>query len=133
VKRELEALRTRALSAGQRERLDKTLEFITHVVESISTPQRRSVYDAEHGNFRGVARCMSAGLTVTEMEKQRKIHLASHPGAEAKAQIGLVSGRAWENKGSAAEAMQEYERALVIDPLNLQLQQRYWSLKRKPS
>lgn len=132
VKRELDGLKTRALSTGQRDRLEKTSEFITGVLESISTPPRRAAYDCEQGNFRGVARCMSAGLTVTEMEKQRKDHLARHPGAEAKAHIGFISGRAWENKGSAAEAIEEYERALVIDPLNLQLQQRYWSLKRKP-
>jgi tetratricopeptide (TPR) repeat protein len=91
------------------------------------------VTDAETGNFRGVARCISAGLTVTTLEEHRARFLARHPGAEAKSHVRAVTARAYEGKGQRAQALESYELALELDPLNLGLQQRYWALRQRGS
>jgi serine/threonine-protein kinase len=79
-----------------------------------------------------VARCIAAGLTVTEIEAARKKFLASHAGAETNAHVKFVTGKAWEGKAAYSQAVDLYEQALQLDPLNLAVQQRYWALKRRP-
>ena len=88
-------------------------------------------YDANRANFRGVARAIAAGITVTELEQVRKDYLVNHPKIEATAMIHHATGNSWENRGQFPIAMDEYEQALTLDPLNLTYQQRYWALKRK--
>ena len=82
-------------------------------------------------NFRGVARCIAAGLTVTELEKARAVFLKSHPGAESQSHVKFVTGNAYEQNHQMLRAVECYEEALKLDPLNLRYQQRYWGLKRK--
>jgi serine/threonine-protein kinase len=78
-----------------------------------------------------VARCISAGLTVTVLEQHRSRFLAAHPGAEARAQIQAASARGFESSGQRGQALEAYERALELDPLNLGLQQRFWGLRQR--
>ncbi len=87
--------------------------------------------DAEAGNFRGVARCISAGLTVTVLEEHRARFLGRHPGADAKAHVQAAAARGFESSGQRAQALEAYERALELDPLNLALQQRFWALRQR--
>ena len=131
ARKELEALAERQLASSQAERLERVLEAVVQRLDQIATPPKRAEYDAETGNFRGIARCLSAGLTVTALEAVREAFLERHPKTEANAYIALASGKAWESKGETGEAIKEYERALSLDPLNLSFHQRYWTLKRK--
>jgi serine/threonine-protein kinase len=55
----------------------------------------------------------------------------AHPGAEAAERIHSTTASAWESQGNVSLALAEYEKALNADPLNLALQQRYWSLKQR--
>jgi len=47
--------------------------------------------------------------------------------------VRFIAATAWQQRGDERKAFAELEQALVLDPLNLDLQKRYWSLKRKLS
>ena len=42
-----------------------------------------------------------------------------------------LHGGAWEQRGSVNAALEEFEKALVLDPLNLELHKRFWALKKR--
>jgi tRNA A-37 threonylcarbamoyl transferase component Bud32 len=131
VRTELEQLRERELAPSQQKELERVLARLQEAGDALSTPARRADTDAELGNWRGVARCIAAGLTVTELEARRERYLKSHPGADAKAHVHRVVGKAWEVKSATPQAVEEYERGLQLDPLNLALHQAYSALKRR--
>ena len=131
ARRDLESLRLRRLSPRQEGQVLTALERLGSATEVLGTAQRRAEYDAHRGNFKGVARCISAGLTVSDLESIRAAYMSSHRGADSRAQIHFSTGQAWETKESFEEALAEYERSLALDPLNLRFHQRYWALKRR--
>ncbi len=131
AKRELEALKARKLSDQQRLQADTALHKVAQALEVIGNAGKRVEYDANRSNFRGVARCIAAGLTVTELEKSRAVYLKGHPGNESQAHVKFVTGNAYEQNNQMMRAVESYEDALKLDPLNLRYQQRYWGLKRK--
>jgi serine/threonine-protein kinase len=130
LRTELEGVQTRG-APGQQDEARRLLARLTESVERISTPARRVENDAEEGNFRGVTRCISAGLTVTELEEHRARFLTRHPGADARAHVQAAAARGFESSGQRAQALEAYERALEMDPLNLGLQQRFWALRQR--
>src|SRR5215468_1165414 len=130
---ELEGIQTRGANPSQQDEAQRLLAKLNETVERIATPTRRVELDAEAGNFRGVARCISAGLTVTVLEQHRARYLATHPGADARAHVQAAAGRGFESSGQRAQALEAYERALELDPLNLGLQQRFWALRQRGS
>lgn len=131
VRAELETLKGRELPPSQQRELEHVVARVLEAGESISTPARRAETDAELGNWRGVARCIAAGLTVTELDARRERFLKGHPGADTRAHVHRVAGKAWEGKSATPQAVEEYERGLKLDPLNLGLHQAYWALKRR--
>jgi serine/threonine-protein kinase len=133
LRRTVEALRQRRLSQRQEELVTESLGRIAVALETLGTPVRRAEYDAGLNNFRGVARCIAAGLTVTELEALRKKFLAQRPPVETQSTIHGRTAAAWEASGDFERACEEYEKALEVDPLNLGMQQRYWRLKRRPA
>ena len=58
-------------------------------------------------------------------------YLLAHPGTEVRERIHATSAASREGRGELVQALAEYEKALTFDPLNVQLHQRYWSLKRR--
>ena len=128
---ELESIQDRGANPSQQDEGRRMLAKLNESVERIATPSRRVELDAEAGNFRGVARCISAGLTVTVLEQHRARFLATHPGADARAQVQAAAARGFESSGQRAQALEAYERALELDPLNLGLQQRFWGLRQR--
>ena len=80
-----------------------------------------------------IRRLFETHLTVSDLELRRARFLKTHPGVEAKAQVHGATGRAWEGKSATPQAVEEYERGLQLDPLNLALHQAYWALKRRAS
>jgi len=131
LRTELEAVQQRAPSPGQQDEARRQIARLAEIVERIATPHRRVETDAEAGNFRGVTRCISAGLTVTELEEQRARFLTRHPGVDARAHVQAVAARNFEAAGQRAQALEAYERALELDPLNLGLQQKFWALRQR--
>jgi serine/threonine-protein kinase len=131
--RELEQMKQRPLSARQREQVDSLLERVSAAVAALGSPARRAEHDARTANFRGVARCLSAGLGVEELEELHKHFLAERPKSSTGAQLQLVTANAYLANGELQRALASLENALALDPLNLGIHQKYWALKRRAS
>jgi serine/threonine-protein kinase len=126
----LGAVRREQLGRAQRGPLDTLLARVREAGETLSHLSRRAAYDARLGNFRGVACCLAAGLTATQLEALRADFLLQRPSAAGTAHIHLLTGGALERDGQLAPALEAYERGLALDPLDLNLQQRYRVLRR---
>ncbi|MBJ6760961.1 protein kinase [Myxococcaceae bacterium JPH2] len=126
----LEALRHRPLSRTQLTRLATIQTRVREAGETLGLPVRRALYDARLGNPRGVARCLEAGLTATQLEALRREHLAQYPHAAGAARVHFLIGSALERDGQLARALEAYERGLARDPLELELHQRYRVVRR---
>ncbi len=131
AKRELEGLKARPISDPQRAQVDSALERIEQALAVLGQPRPRAEFDAARGNYQGIAKCLSAGLTPTELEALRKRFLAANPRAETTARIHFATGVAWEAQAASGKALEELQKALALDPLNLEYHTRYWGLKRR--
>ncbi len=131
LKRALNILKERLLSPGQHAQVEEAHARIQRTFDVLAYPSQRLEYDAEAGNFAGVARCIAAGVSATDLEAARKRFLAHHAGAETNGHIRFVSGQAFENARAFKEALESYEKSLRADPLNLKTHHKYWALKRR--
>jgi serine/threonine protein kinase len=127
----LDNIASRPLSARQAKDLSEMRSRVEKASELLGLPRQRIEHDAWRANYAGVARCISSGLTATEIEAVRVRYLQAHPGVEARERIHATTAAAWESQGRLDVALAEYEKALTADPLNLSLQQRYWMLKQR--
>ncbi len=130
--RELEQLDQRRLSEAQHEALGAARQRLQAAFDAIATPAHRLVHDARAGNYAGVARCIAAGLSVTELDAARAIFLKEHPGAETRGQLERLRARAFENAHATADALAAWEASLRHDPLCLEAQKRYLALRASP-
>jgi serine/threonine-protein kinase len=133
VQRNLETIAARPLSARQVRDLAEVRSRVERAADLLGHPRHRIEHDARNGNYPGVARCIASGLTATEIESQRARYLQARPGAEMRGRVHATNAFNSETHGQIDSALEEYEKALSADPLNLPLQQRYWSLKRRDS
>lgn len=131
ARKALDAARVQPMSSRQRAVIEAGIEHVHRALQVLGTPARRVEYDGQVRNFRGVARCLAAGLTVTELENARRNFFKEARPAEANAAVHAMSGEAHAKTQALQEAVNAYERALHADPLNLGYQQRYWALKNK--
>jgi serine/threonine-protein kinase len=120
----LEKLKDKALSANQRTQLDAAVQRIKAAADVLGNPLHRAEFDANRGNYRGVMRCLQAGLTVLDLERLRASHLAANPSAQGGAHVKLLASKAYEAKNQLREALDAVEAALQLDPLNLAFHQR---------
>jgi len=86
---------------------------------SLAAPPARLAHDAQRGNFRGVARCVSAGVPTALIEARRRSLLAQSPERAAEAQRQLARAQVARRLGNAPAALAAYEAALAADPLDL--------------
>jgi len=126
---QLQTERANELSRELAEKLDGWISAVQKAVATLGAVESRAAYDAEKGNFRGVARCIGAGLSLKSLEALRKTFLATRPNADVKAREHIYAGMESEARKDMNAAAAHYERGLALDPLNYQLQQRYWKLK----
>jgi len=127
----LEKLHELNLSPARRGLLTSVLPKVKDAVAQLTSPARRAALDAQRKNFHGVARCLSAGLTVTELEELRAGYCREHPGAELQAREKLAQVSTHESQGRLPLAVTALEEALALDPLNLAYHQKYASLRRR--
>jgi len=130
LRAQLETLRGRSLPAEEAGQVGALLERVETAASVLGTPAERLAYDARRGNHLGVARCIAAGLLPALVEARRRDFLAERPGAEEKAQKHFVRAKVARAMGNEPTALAEYQAALAADPLNLVIQQAYWSLTR---
>jgi serine/threonine protein kinase len=133
VSHALERLRERPISPLLRARVDTVLDRVRKASETLGHPRRRAAYDAERGNFHGVAHCLAAGLTITQLEELRRDFLARRPQTQGPLRLHLATAKAHEQAGLFLHAREAYERALILDPLSLELHRQYLAVCRKPS
>ncbi|HZH15658.1 MAG TPA: serine/threonine-protein kinase [Archangium sp.] len=126
----LERLRERPISPALRAKVETVLDRVRKASETLSHPQRRAAYDAERGNFQGVARCLAAGLTAPQLEELRRDFLARRPHAQGPLRVHLATAQAHQQAGLLSHAREAYERALILDPLSLELHRQYLAVCR---
>jgi eukaryotic-like serine/threonine-protein kinase len=120
----------RPISPVLRARVDAVLERVRQAADVLGNPRLRAAYDAERGNFHGVARCLAAGLTLEQLEALRRDFLARHPHTQGSLRAHLARAEAHQGEGRLALAHEAYERALLLDPLSLELHRRYLAVCR---
>lgn len=128
---ELERAAQLPLSVNQRSQLEAAISRVKGAAEVLGNPMHRAEFDANRGNFRGVMRCLQAGLTVVDLERLRTAHLAANPNASGGAYVKLLAANVYEGKGQLREAIDAVEAALQLDPLNLTCHQRRLQLLKK--
>jgi hypothetical protein len=131
AKRALDNAASRPLSLKQQKALEGARARLEEVGKTLLEPTSRVEYDASRGNFEGVARCISAGLSVVELEAARTRFLKSHPGVAGKSHGSILAGQTLEARKEMPMALDAYADALRVDPLNLTAQQRYWAVRRQ--
>ncbi|MCA2978843.1 MAG: protein kinase, partial [Myxococcaceae bacterium] len=92
----MEHLRQRPMSPSQRLQLDAAAARLSAAGNVLGNPLLRAEFDANRGNFRGVMRCLQAGLTVLDLERLRESHLAANPSAHGSAHVKLLASKGYE-------------------------------------
>jgi serine/threonine-protein kinase len=118
LREELELVRTRPQSpahAGRATRLLVRVEAALAVVGSAAT---RLTHDARTGNWRGVRRCLKAGVPEELVAARREALLAAEPARRTEAGRQLARARVAGKLGNAAAAAASLEAALSADPLD---------------
>jgi serine/threonine-protein kinase len=128
---ELEGLRQSPLSPQQAARVGPLLARLAVAAGVLGVPAERLDYDARRGNHLGVARCVAAGLPEALVAQHRSDFLRERPGAEATARQCRARARVARALANREAALAHYEEALRADPLDLEVQQEYWQLRRE--
>ncbi len=127
----LEAIRARPEGPDQHARATALLTRLDLAQQVLSTPAERLRYDAQRGNFRGVARCVAAGLPQAVIEARRQDYLAAHPEKGREATAHLARAQVARKLKNGPAALAAYEAALAADPLDLKSLEAYLALRRQ--
>ncbi len=127
----LDGLGSRKVSVEQQAQMLAVRERVKTALTVLTDPKARADYDAQRGNFQGVARCLNNGLKEADLLAKHKLFASARPGLEARVQQHLGRIKLAKGRGNHPAALKEYEVALGLDPLNLELHKAYWALKRK--
>lgn len=120
-----------AANPAQRSQLAALQEQVLAAEQLLGDPVRRAGYDARRGNFVGVARCLADGLSIEVLGLLREAFLRDRAAAAEAAPPHRPSTDDAERGGAMPDALAALDRALRTDPLNLDLQRRYWAVKRQ--
>lgn len=131
VARALAPERLTAVTLVSRTRLEGVRQRLATAEETLVSPLERIAYDAGRGNFLGVARCLAAGVDEAAVRTLRSRFLAARPNIEAMLQPVLDTAAENERVGQLRDALDALATALKLDPLDLDLHRRYWSLRRR--
>ena len=113
------------LTPLEHERLDAVRVKVGLAEETLRDPQLRVVHDAAMGNFLGVARCLEANLSRAVIEKLRKEFLAKKPNLAAILKPVMKKVEESVRQSNPAATKMALAMALRLDPLNLELHERY--------
>jgi serine/threonine-protein kinase len=124
-------LSAKTLAGPQAAQLGAALARVRDASAVLTNPGPRARYDANRGNWHGIARCLLGGLGPLDLERIRQEYLAGHPTAAGSAHVKFLASKGYEQQGQLKEALEASEAALRIDPLNIQLHQRQAMLAKK--
>lgn len=124
-------LKKKTHKADEAAQLDAALTRVKTARDTLTQPVLRARYDANRGNWRGIARTIAAGLSPLDLERLRAEFLATRPAAAGSAHVKFLASKGYEQNGQLKEAADACENALQLDPLNLAFHQRYAALKKR--
>ena len=128
---QLGELKKKTQKAGELAQLESAVARVRAARDALSNPGPRARYDANRGNWKGIARCILGGLGPMDLERMRQEFLVEHPSAAGSAHVKFLASKGYEQNDQVKEGLDACESALQIDPLNLQLHQRQAMLARK--
>ncbi len=128
---QLTELRKTTKKQAEIAQLESALGRVRAARDALSNAGPRARYDANRGNWRGIARCILGGLGPLDLERQRQEFLVEHPSAAGSAHVKFLASKGYEHNSQLKEALDACENALQIDPFNLQLHQRQAMLARR--
>jgi len=116
---ELENYRLRPTAADHPFRAAVLLGRVEAAQAALGSPPARLAYDAQRGNYKGVARCVAAGVPSALVAARRRELLEAAPQRAQEAQRQLARAQVARRMGNAPAALLAYEAALVADPLDV--------------
>jgi tRNA A-37 threonylcarbamoyl transferase component Bud32 len=119
LREELELLRTRPLAPAHPSRAVALLARLEGAVGAVGSPAPRLAHDARAGNWRGVARCLKAGVPEALVRARRESLLAAEPARKVEAERQLARARVAHKLGNTTAAAAAFEAALRADPLDV--------------
>jgi serine/threonine-protein kinase len=130
LREELEALRAHPAAPDEPGRATALLARVEAAHAALGAPASRLLHDARAGNFRGVARCLAAGVPAALVRARREDLLRADRAREAEAQRQLARARVAGKLGNVEAAARAYEAALLADPLDLETHEALAALRR---
>ncbi len=131
AERRLEPFREKLLPEAQRKALESLCLQLEVARRTLGDPLARAGFDATRGNFRGVARCLAAGISQEMVERLRQAFLSARPEAEERARSLFDEGILLEAQRVLDIALSRYAEALTVDPLNASMHRYYQSLQQR--
>jgi serine/threonine-protein kinase len=129
---ELLGLEGRKPEGSQKAQLAQLREQATAAVRTLSTPSVRLDFDAQRGNFRGVARCLATGgIKDADLAAKHAAYAKERTGLDERIQLHLGRIKLARNRDNTEGALRECELALAQAPLHPELQRSYAALKKK--
>ncbi|MGA9524668.1 MAG: protein kinase [Myxococcaceae bacterium] len=108
----------------QAKQVKGALARVRTAMVTLCDPALRAAYDAEQGNFHGVALCIGAGLSTDTLASLRRDYLKRSDRAADRTRACIDTAESLTATGLNDAAREMYERALRQDPLNLELHKR---------
>jgi serine/threonine-protein kinase len=131
LRAQLEAVRARPEGADQHARATALLARLDLAQHALSVPAERLRYDAQRGNYLGVARCVAAGIPQGVIEARRREYLEANPSKAREAQSHLARAQVARKLKNAPAAVAAFEAALAADPLDLPTLDAYVAYRRE--
>jgi eukaryotic-like serine/threonine-protein kinase len=118
LREELERLHARPLAPAHPGRALAVLVRVEGALAAMGAPAPRLSHDARSGNWRGVARCLKAGVPEALVRARREALLSAEPARKAEAERQLARARVAHKLGNTEAAAAAFEAALRADPLD---------------
>ncbi|HSN90163.1 MAG TPA: protein kinase [Anaeromyxobacteraceae bacterium] len=131
LRAELEGLAARPDAPDHPARATRLLARLDAAAQALGSPAERLRHDGERGNWRGVQRCLAAGLPAPLVEARRRELLKAHPDRAAEAQRQLARAQVARKLGNGEAAVAAYEAALAADPLDAATLEGYVAYRRE--
>jgi serine/threonine-protein kinase len=119
LREELELLRRHPLDPAHPGRAVALLGRVETAMAAVGAPAPRLAHDARTGNWRGVRRCLKAGVPEALIQARRESILAAEPARKEEAERQLARARVADKLKNSAAAAAAFEAALRADPLDL--------------
>jgi serine/threonine-protein kinase len=97
--------------------------------QTLGDPEGRAWHDAVLGNYRGVGRCLSAGLKTETLDRLNRRWSEQYPERASKARSLANSSLLHLRAQDRLKGLDCLRRALEVAPLSVELHRRYWALE----